>query len=152
VCLAVGWADPAPEGLPESVQTGPTKGADSPACLQCTDSHLRWLEQHYIEYPPHGLSSVRAPGLQRSRACGGLWICGRTVCEGTAAVRDGGRARERTLYPSATAQLPNPQVRDGEKEGPYRAVGPPWLARLAGCRTGSALTHTLSMWGSGPSS
>jgi hypothetical protein len=111
VCSGVGWTDPPPEGLPESLHrtnqgarftTSPSVKVFPPELARSTPFRV----------PPLRLSSVRAPGLQRSKGCGGLWICGRTVCEETAAVRAGGgsvpsgsRATPHVPYPTPRADL-----------------------------------------------
>jgi hypothetical protein len=83
-------------------------------------SYLGWLVRHYIESPSLRLSPVRAPGVQRGEACGGLWICGRTVCEGTPAVRKGeGRGR--------TPRKPcNPELRTPSWGAKKRGRIGPW--------------------------
>jgi hypothetical protein len=61
--------------------------------------------------PPLELSPARALGLQQSRVCGGLSICGRTVCEGKPCGEAGGAGRAPVpLCISATLQLPKPGV------------------------------------------
>jgi hypothetical protein len=140
-----------PKGLPESAQTGPTKGVGLTTMSPAEGFRPELARSTLYRVPTSRLSSVGAAGLQQSRVCGGLWIGGRTVCEGTAAVREGGRY---TLPQSRNRETPNPMERGPKKRGrigPWGRAGCSLFPPIAvPCRAGDVSRRHSS--GSSPSS
>jgi len=78
--------------------------------------------------PHYGLSSVRAAGVLCGDACGGLPNSETDRLRGNPGSEEEGGAR-----PSCKRKTSQPRTRmsGGEKEGPYRAVGPSRLQSIA---------------------